>query len=170
MAIEYRFLVTRPRCRLLRHVSELHSIRQGKGDGVSRTLYREFVLRGPSVWALLVAFVKANAEACIKRNKPLRVIVTEEDRKRSTEANARYWKLLSIIAENAWVDGRKFDKEVWHEMFARMYLPLEEMVLPDGEIIQRRQTTTALKVGAFSEYMQQVEAYASMELGVEFLE
>ena len=132
------------------------------------TLYREFRLTGEGVWKTLCALIKANAKACIERGKPLRVIVTEEDRRRNTEQNARYWVLLKAISEQAWVNGKQFDKEVWHELFARQFLPLEEMVLPDGEIIQRRVTTTKLKVGEFSDYMQQVEAYAAMELGVRF--
>lgn len=132
-------------------------------------LYREFPLRSPSVWLALVAFVKANAAACVDRGRPLRVIVTEDDKKRNTEQNRRLWGYLyKTIAEQAWVDGKQFSKEVWHEHFARMFGVCEEMILPDGEIITRRKSTTEMTVGEFADFMTQIEVYAVQELGVEW--
>ena len=132
-------------------------------------LYREFPLRSPSVWLALVAFVKANAAACMDRGRPLRVIVTEDEKKRNTEQNKRLWGYLyKTIAEQAWVDGKQFSKEVWHEHFARMFGVCEEMILPDGEIITRRKSTTEMTVGEFADFMTQIEVYAAQELGVEW--
>ena len=132
-------------------------------------LYREFPLRSPSVWLALVAFVKANAAACVDRGRPLRVIVTEDEKKRNTEQNRRLWGYLyKTIAEQAWVDGKQFSKEVWHEHFARMFGVCEEMILPDGEIITRRKSTTEMTVGEFADFMTQIEVYAAQELGVEW--
>ena len=132
-------------------------------------LYREFPLRNPTVWLALVAFVKANAAACMDRGRPLRVIVTEDEKKRNTEQNRRLWGYLyKTIAEQAWVDGKQFSKEVWHEHFARMFGVCEEMILPDGEIITRRKSTTEMTVGEFADFMTQIEVYAAQELGVEW--
>lgn len=132
-------------------------------------LYREFPLRSPSVWLALVAFVKANAAACVDRGRPLRVIVTEDEKKRNTEQNKRLWGYLyKTITEQAWVDGKQFSKEVWHEHFARMFGVCEEMILPDGEIITRRKSTTEMTVGEFADFMTQIEVYAAQELGVEW--
>jgi len=132
-------------------------------------LYREFPLRNPSVWLALVAFVKANAAACMDRGRPLRVIVTEDEKKRNTEQNRRLWGYLyKTIAEQAWADGKQFSKEVWHEHFARMFGVCEEMILPDGEIITRRKSTTEMTVGEFADFMTQIEVYAAQELGVEW--
>ena len=132
-------------------------------------LYREFPLRSPSVWLALVAFVKANAAACMDRGRPLRVIVTEDEKKRNTEQNKRLWGYLyKTIAEQAWVGGKQFSKEVWHEHFARMFGVCEEMILPDGEIITRRKSTTEMSVGEFADFMTQIEVYAAQELGVEW--
>ena len=132
-------------------------------------LYREFPLRSPSVWLALVAFVKANAAACMDRGRPLRVIVTEDEKKRNTEQNKRLWGYLyKTIAEQAWVGGKQFSKEVWHEHFARMFGVCEEMILPDGEIITRRKSTTEMTVGEFADFMTQIEVYAAQELGVEW--
>lgn len=132
-------------------------------------LYREFTLRAPAAWQALAAFVAANARSCIERGKPLRVIVTAEERRRTLEQNARLWAAVySQIAEQAWVDGRQFPKEVWHEWFAERHMPRVEMVMPDGEIRSRRKSTTELTVAEFAEYMQTVEAEAATELGVQF--
>lgn len=132
-------------------------------------LYREFPLRNPSVWLALVAFVKANAAACMDRGHPLRVIVTEDEKKRNTEQNKRLWGYLyKTIAEQSWVDGKQFSKDVWHEHFARMFCVCEEMILPDGEIITRRKSTTEMTVGEFADFMTQIEVYAAQELGVQW--
>lgn len=132
-------------------------------------LYREFVLRSPAAWQALAQLVAANAKAFIDRGRPLRVIVTEEERKRTSEANRFYWgAVLTTIAEQAWVDGRQYSKDVWHEHFARLYLPHTEIVTPYGEIVSRRKSTTELTVSEFSEYLQRVQSDAASTLGVQF--
>ncbi|MDR5757004.1 recombination protein NinB [Caballeronia sp. LZ035] len=132
-------------------------------------LYREFLMRSPAVGAALVAFLKANAAAYAERGEPLRVIVTAEEKQRNASQNRFYWGgVLKQIAEQAWVDGRQFDKDAWHEFFARKYGVLDDLVLPDGEIVTRRKSTTQMTVGEFSEFIQQVQAYGAGELGVEF--
>lgn len=132
-------------------------------------LYREFSLRTPSMWQALFTFVKANWQAVTDRGGCLRVIVTEDEKKRSVEQNRRYWgPVLTTIAEQAWVNGRTFHKDCWHEMFGRMFGVCDELVLPDGEIVTRRLSTTQMTVGQFSEFMTRVEAYAATELGVVF--
>jgi hypothetical protein len=137
-------------------------------DVMADILYREFTLTSKSVWVNLIALLKANAQAFIERNTPLRIIVTNDAKPRSTEQNARYWALLTTVADNAWINGQRFSKEVWHEHYARLYLPLNEVILPSGEIVLVRSTTTRLKVPEFANYMTQIEANAVTELGVEF--
>lgn len=136
---------------------------------MTAALYREFTLKNGSVWSTLVAFVRANAPAFASKGEPLRVIVTAEERQRNQQQNRFYWgAVLKQIAEQAWVEGRQFDKDAWHEYFARKYGVCDELVLPDGEIITRRKSTTQMSVGEFSTYLNQIQAYAAGELGVEF--
>ena len=68
-------------------------------------LYREFVLRSPAAWQALAQLVAANAKAFIDRGRPLRVIVTEDEKKRTTQANAFYQILLRETS--AFRSGRK---------------------------------------------------------------
>ena len=132
-------------------------------------LYREFQLRSPSIWTNVLAFVKANAKACLEKGEPLRVIVTSDERKRNAEQNRFYWGVaLRDISEQAWIDGKQFDKDAWHEYFSRKFGVCEDLTLPDGEIITRRKSTTQMNVGEFSTYVNQVQAWAANHLGVEF--
>ena len=134
-------------------------------------IYREFHLKTPAAWEPFVNFVKANAKAMSEGGTPLRLIVTSSETKRNAEQNRRYWGyVLKTIAEQAWVQGKQFTPDVWHEFFARRYGICDEVVLPDGEIILRRRSTTEMTVGQFCEYMNQVEAHAVLELGVSFVQ
>lgn len=136
---------------------------------MSAAIYREFVLRTPAAWHSLVAFIRQNAQACADAESPLRLIVTSEDRKRNAEQNKRYWgHVLREIAGQAWVAGRQFDKDTWHEYLARRFGVCEDVTLPDGEIVQRRKSTAQMSVCEFADYMTQCEAYAATELGVQF--
>jgi hypothetical protein len=136
---------------------------------MSEVLYREFRLHDPGVAHHLVAFLKANAGVFAEKGEPLRVIVTAEEKQRNAQQNRFYWGgVLKQISEQAWIDGRQFDKDAWHEFFARKYGVLDELVLPDGEIITRRKSTTQMTIGEFSTFLSDVQAYASGELGVEF--
>ena len=136
---------------------------------MTTAIYREFPLRSPSAWSALVAFIKANAQACIGSGKPLRIIVTQDEKKRNAEQNKRYWGfVLKAITEQAWIEGRQFDKDVWHEYLARRFGVCDELVMPDGEIVTHRKSTTQMTVGEFAQYMTEIEAYAATELGVQF--
>lgn len=136
---------------------------------MTTALYREFTLKNSGVWSAVVAFIKANAPSFADKGEPLRLIVTAEERKRNDLQNRFYWgAVLRSISEQAWVDGKQYDKDTWHEFFARAYGVCDELTLPDGEIITRRKSTTQMSVGEFSEYLDQIQAHASTELGVEF--
>lgn len=136
---------------------------------MSAALYREFPMRTPAMWTALVAFVRANWQACTDKGTPMRIIVTSEERSRNAEQNRRLWGYLyKNIAEQAWIDGRQYNKDVWHEYFARKYGVLEDLILPTGEVVSRRKSTSDMKVGEFAEFMNQIEAEAGTELGVVF--
>jgi hypothetical protein len=70
--------------------------------------------------------------------------------------------VLNEIAANAWVDGKQYSAEAWHEHFKRQFIGTEE--LPGGSTAGI--STTTLDVGAFSEYIERVIQYAAEHLGV----
>jgi hypothetical protein len=136
---------------------------------MTAALYREFTLKNGGVWNAVVAFIKANAPVFADKGEPLRLIVTAEERQRNQQQNRFYFgAVLKQVSEQAWVDGKQYDKDTWHEYFARKYGILDELTLPDGEIITRRKSTTQMSVGEFSEYLDAVQSYAGGTLGVQF--
>lgn len=126
-------------------------------------MHRLFVLRSKVQAESLWAFLRQNWEALAKQDKPLAVMVSEHKTKRSVEQNRRYWAILNYIAESAFVGGKRFSAESWHEYFKRKFIGLEE--LPDGGNVGI--STTMLEVPEFNDYMRSCEQYAVNELGLE---
>jgi len=138
---------------------------------MSATLYREFTMDTPSAGVVLVNFLKSNCAAFVGKGTPLRVIVTEEEMDRLDEQIAYYFGVcIKQISEQAWVDGRQYSKECWHDYFAKLFLPAKELVLPDGEIVIKRGSIARGKISLkkMTAFITEVEAYATTELGVEF--
>lgn len=139
---------------------------------MAETLYREFKIDSRNVIALtnsLRVFWVSAVMPFVANGARVLMIVTSDEAKRNAEQNKRLWGYLyKHIAEQAWVNGHQFDKDVWHEWFARKFGVLVEMTLPDGEIISKRKSTTEMTVGEFTHFMDEVEANAAMELGVVF--
>ena len=122
--------------------------------------------------------------APIDESSPLEVVIREEQKARKPDANARMWAgPLRDIADQAWVNGRQFTAEVWHEHFKREYLPedddpeLGELVKdgyqkwgidPGGNRVLVGSTTQLLRKG-FAIYIEKVTAFGA-GLGVMFHE
>ena len=139
-------------------------------------LTRKFNLIGEVQRELALACLRG---APIDADHPIEVIVRELVKVRSMDANAAYWAgPLRDIAEQAWVQGRQYTAEVWHEQFKREYLPEaydDELckahyrkwdVTPKGDRVLVA-STTQLTVRGFALYLQAVEAFGA-SLGVQF--
>ena len=94
------------------------------------------------------------------------LVLTCKLRTRTTKQNKRYWSrgVLKQIAEQAVVNGKQYDAEVWHELMKKKFIGLVE--LPDGSVIG--QSSRDLSTTQFGEFCAQVEAYACTELSVVF--
>lgn len=97
-------------------------------------------------------------------NKPLAVTVATHKDKRHNQQNRLYWQYLNQIAEQAMIEGKKFNAECWHEFFKMQFLGMVD--LPNGHKIG--ESTTKLNVTDFASYVNNIEAYAVTELGVIF--
>ena len=126
---------------------------------------RLFVLRDETHANSLWQFLKLNWRSMSEQGRPLAVSVSEYKSKRSRDQNSRYWCILQRISENAWIGGRQYSAEVWHEQMKRQLIGCEE--LPNGETIGM--SSAALNVSQFADYMTKVEIYAVSELGIELL-
>jgi len=121
-----------------------------------------YVLRDAVIAERLQAFVRANWAGMAQRGQPMLIHLMTEKAERSLTQNRRYWALLSDIAENAWVGGRRYSKDAWHEYFRERYLPKLE-----GPMGEHPVSTASLTVKDFSAYMERIEAHAASELGIE---
>ena len=134
---------------------------------MTETLYREFKIDSHNIIGLthvLRTFWINAVLPFVTEGKRVLVIVTSHEAKRNAEQNKRYFGyVLKTIEAQAWVNGQQFGK-------ARCanFGVMEEMVLPDGEVIQKRKSTTEMTVGEFAKYMTEVEHYAASELGCQF--
>lgn len=139
----------------------------------------------------LVGHEQINLLSAVVRNlpvdavRPLEVVIREEKKPRKPDQNALMWAgPLRDIAEQAWVRGKQYSAEVWHEHFKREFLPDEcaygfqaELVrdgyqkwglTPSGACVLIG-STTDLTVKGFSRYLEQVYAFGA-NLGVCFRE
>ena len=124
--------------------------------------------------------IAALRNAPLDADKPLECVIREEVKERKLDQNALMWVgPLADIAEQGYVNGRTYAADVWHEFFKREYLP-EEFdpalckegyrkwdYMPDGSRVMVG-STTQLTVKGFAQYLTKVEAYARIELGVQF--
>lgn len=115
----------------------------------------------------------------IDADKPICVTIGEEVKVRKLDQNALMWVgPLKDISRQAYVHGRTYSEQVWHEYFKREFLPNEY----DEELTKEGYrkwitdpagfpiligSTTDLTVKGFSQYLMQIEAYGA-GLGVEY--
>ena len=105
-----------------------------------------------------------------------RVVITaceEEDAKSIRQRNYYHRCVLVEIAEQAKVNGEKFDMKVWKDFFREKYVGYRWVVMKDpftGKKLRRkvRISTEDLGVRAYSKLIDEVGAFAATELGVVF--
>lgn len=112
------------------------------------------------------------------RNAPLgiEIVAREIVKARKPDQNGYYFMRIGEIAEQAWVAGKQFSKDAWHEYAKKNILP-EEITTKDGEVCSKWEqtpdggmsviSTTRLERGCFAEYTNAVEAFGA-SLGVMF--
>jgi hypothetical protein len=138
---------------------------------VSSQLSRTFVLRGEDQARALHAFLKMNASAMATQGQPLEVQVRVWKPRASDAQRALIWIVNEQIAQQAWIAGRRFDAETWHEQAKRELLPEETRkgvkkwrFLPNGER-ELNMSTEHLDREEKTAYIDALMAYAG-SLGV----
>lgn len=90
-----------------------------------------------------------------------RIVVEPDERKRSSDQNRLYWKVLEEIAARRFIEGRPFAAPIWHVYFKREFLPHIDVELPDGSIDSQPMSTTDLTTSEMSDYITKVEQRAA---------
>lgn len=117
-------------------------------------------------WAVIKAQLYPFLARWLQNSKTLTLTATLK--KRTNPQNRRYWGrgVLAQVAEQATSGGKLFEASSWHELFKRKFIGVIE--LPDGSVVGK--SSTGLNTAEFSEFCDQVEAYAATELGVCFVD
>jgi hypothetical protein len=141
MGMKCSDLMTVPLC--FKHHSEIHQrgrITFANKYGVNPY---QFALK------ILVEFIQQNG-----------IKIEPQKLTRSICQNKLYWLWLGAIREET---GN--DTEDLHEIFAWKFLPpvLREAM---GEMIETRQSTAKLSTAEFAKYLEQIEVFSGMELGI----
>lgn len=87
----------------------------------------------------LMTTIWNNLQGWLKESPDLEISIRPYKSKRSTEQNRRLWKIYQTLAEQAWVSGKRFSQDAWHEYCKRQFIGSEE--LPDGSQIGISTTT-----------------------------
>lgn len=100
----------------------------------------------------------------------------------SAKQRGAYWGVrIAEIADQAWWEGRQYSPKVWHQYLKERFLPDKEedgitlagyekwVELPNGTLSMIGSTERLTAKGR-AQYMEQVEAFAGIELGVRFSE
>lgn len=134
-----------------------------------RTIY----LKGEQQRETLLALVR---NLPVNDKNPLQVTIQEETKQRGLNANAYYWVMLGQAAEQAWLEKRRYDADVWHVYCGRKVMA-DMITLKDGTVRSKWielpdgsttiVSTTQLERKCFAEYVTTCEAFFS-NLGVQF--
>lgn len=127
---------------------------------------KTFTLRSQGIVFEVISLLTQHWAAAVKSGRCLVIEIYRESDARTLAQNRRYFgsAVLGAIEQQAWVNGRQYDKETWHEIFKRKFIGVIE--LHDGSVVGM--SSTKLTTKEFSDFMNNVEAYAASELGVVF--
>lgn len=100
------------------------------------------------------------------KNGDLEITVRPYKAKRSHEQNKRLWAIYGELADKAWVNGRRYGAETWHEYCKGMFLGFELKAMPDGTEVKMPISTTTLNTAEMTEYQNQLQSWAAIEFGI----
>lgn len=144
---------------------------------------RQFILRSLQNFESLVHFLEANWPQLSREETPIEVKCSIYQKSRTNDQLAVLWAgILQPMADQAWIGGRQYSAETWHEFMKQTHIPAmqheEEWPgrwVKDGAVLYRfmpdgdRQfsgSTAMLTKRGMAEYITRCEAYAVSELGV----
>ncbi|HFC8542702.1 TPA: recombination protein NinB [Neisseria weaveri] len=91
----------------------------------------------------------------------MEIVIRPYKSKRSIEQNKRLWKIYQEIADNVWVEGRRYDAETWHEYFKGKLIGYNERLLPNGDTLKTPISTTTLNTAEMTEYQNKIQAWGA---------
>ena len=101
-----------------------------------------------------------NLGAWLEANAELEVCIRPYNSKRSVEQNRRLWKIYGELSDKAWVNGRRYSAETWHEYCKEL------KAMPDGTEVKTPISTTTLNTAEMTDYQNRLQAWAAGEFGI----
>lgn len=130
---------------------------------------RAYVLRTEAMVDRLVTLLRSTWKAQLHAGEPLEVVVSAHKKRRSHAQNRLYWVVLDQVSQQAYIGTppRRYQKEHWHEFFARTFIGYEELPDDGGKVAL---STTNLDAHQFSDYITKIQAWAAEHYHVVFEE
>lgn len=88
-------------------------------------------------------------------------VVIIQPANRTTAQNSFYWATLTAISEQIRPGGKMHSPDVWHLYFKSAFLPTRMVELPNSQVVEQEPSTTGLTKTQFSDYVEQVFAWAT---------
>lgn len=141
---------------------------------------RVIILANPAVLSNAILTLRG-----LPTDGSMEIAIRKARKARTAAQNRLMWgAVLRDISEQAWIEGRQFSADTWHEFLKREFLPegdepnIAELVkdhktwkkwewMPDGDRRCIGSSTKLTKRGMIL-YQEKIEAYAATELGVMF--
>lgn len=114
----------------------------------------------------LMTTIYNNLGVWLEANAELEVCIRPYNSKRSIEQNRRLWKIYGELADKAWVNGRRYSAETWHEYCKGMFLGFELKAMPDGTELKTPISTTTLNTAEMTDYQNRLQAWAAGNFGL----
>lgn len=99
-------------------------------------------------------------------NGNLDITIRPHKSKRSIEQNRRLWGIYSELADKAWVNGRRYSAETWHEYCKGVLLGFDIKAMPDGTEVKTPISTTTLNTAEMTDYQNRLQSWAAGEFGI----
>ena len=100
------------------------------------------------------------------KNGDLEITIRPYKANRSHEQNKRLWAIYGELADKAWVNGRRYSAETWHEYCKGYFLGFELKAMPDGTELKTPISTTTLNTAEMTEYQNNIQSWAANEFKI----
>lgn len=114
----------------------------------------------------LMTTIWNNLQGWLKESPDLEISIRPHKSKRSVEQNRRLWKIYGELADKAWVNGRRYSAETWHEYCKGMFLGYELKAMPDGTEAKTPISTTTLNTAEMTDYQNRLQVWAAGNFGL----
>lgn len=114
----------------------------------------------------LMTTIYNNLGVWLEANAELEVCIRPYNSKRSIEQNRRLWKIYGELADKAWVNGRRYSAETWHEYCKGVLLGFDIKAMPDGTEVKTPISTTTLNTAEMTDYQNRLQAWAAGNFGL----